>query len=218
MEESLQKAIRDIEAIRRAIEQADGSERSSGEPWELRLQIGLAAASGVTLLFELLTSQTTYLLASISQNEIRYVGVVSAGMLLLLLGVIFHRLVRFAADKSDVPLERFVERHFLYLRNFSLFTDLIIKYFVFAIVVLAKAPQLVAPLFFLFIADYLFQGRLFVLPLRSSSLLAVSALALATVQFALDVPDLSWPLAYFVLVSLCSVAHLSTTRSKQIGQ
>ena len=211
MDDSVQRAIRDIEIIRRAIEQAERSNsgKVGAQQWELKLQVGLISAGLVTIVFERLTHQSEMLLASSGDTAMRIVGVVTTALSLVMLAAIFHLLVKFAAQQSAIEHDSFISRQFTYLRNFSLFSDLAVKFMIFALVIFARVPILVAPLFSIYIADYLFQGRLFVLPLRASMTMGALCIAAAGAQFFLESGDLLWPLCLFLASSVSSALYLS---------
>lgn len=210
MSDTVQRAIRDIEIIRRAIEQAERgtATRTSQEPWELRTQVGCISLGLVFLVYERLAAQSQVLLASSTDPNIRYFGVFSAAVLLLMLAGVCHVLVRLAARQSNSSIEPFLERHFLYLRNCSFFFDLAIKYFIFAFLICAREPQYVPPLFSLFIADYVFQGRLFVFSLRLGVLLGAFCCSVAIAQALLENSDLAWPLLLFIFCAASSAVYL----------
>jgi hypothetical protein len=214
MNETIQQVIRDIEVIRRAIENAEcGNPTPRAEPWELRTQVGLISFGIIFFIYDRLTFQSQVLLSSSDSESLRYVGVATVAILLLMLAAIVHQLVRLAARQNKIEVDSFVERHFVYLRNSSFFFDLGIKFLIFTLVIFAKQPQLVAPLASLYVADLLFQGRLFVLSLPASMALGTICCLTAIAQFFLGDAQLAWPLGLFVASATCSAIYLNTLRS-----
>lgn len=214
-EEAIQKAIADLELVRRSIQQAtQPTEKRGGYSYSLLIQAAAFAMALIMLLFEVFTdnSQTELLLVSRHLAYLQYVGVINVGLLLVLLGFIFMLIVQHAAKSNEQPLLEYIGDNFTYLKNFSLFSDLVIKFFIFSLVIFARVPELVSPLLTIFVADYLFQGRLFELPYRLSLILGFFCVIVASLQFFCELPHLLLPLGVFCAISLLSFGHIYRLR------
>lgn len=212
--ESVQQALRDIALIRRCIEQRNtGSEAQIPTPphrLQRFLHIVLLVLSSAILLFELVSdgAHTQLLLMSRTDLQVRAMGLMNLALFLLVLCFIFYFFVSQSAKGSHISREEFVARHFSYLSNLALFTDLFMKFVIFSLLVLAARPEWIAPLLFLFIGDYLMQGRLFVFSLRSGLLLGACSVGLGFICFVTGTPDLVWPLVGFITVTTLSLIKL----------
>lgn len=216
--EFVQRAIEDLSTIRKAIEAAGGEEQrppalASFRPTLLLQGIALVAAL-VSLGAEILThnSASDILQLSVIYPDLRVSMIATIGLVLATLVSTLYFIVYRASRASQRDFSRFVARNFAYLKNLSFLYDLLIKFGVIALVIHIGHPQWVAPLLFLFIGDYLFQGRFFTLPVRASLALGVLCLAAALAQTYLQSSLLSWPLGGFVGVCALSLGHLLRVR------
>ncbi|WKZ56697.1 MAG: hypothetical protein QY326_08180 [Bdellovibrionota bacterium] len=209
-QENVQQALRDIAIIRRCIEQAQGSVPFSSSEQGRRvttlLHLGLLCLSGLLLLMEVLSDgvNTKLLMISRTDAELRYVGLMNLALFLIVLSYVFYFVVARAARDRRAGPDQFIARHFSYLTNLSLFTDLFLKFVMFSLLVYAGKPEWIASLLLLFIGDYLVQGRLFVFPFRVGLLLGVLVSAGAAMCFVYGVSNLAVPLAAFMAVTLLS--------------
>ena len=165
-DQTVQQAIRDVQLIKKALGFA--AQPNSQEIAKAQAAISMAATilALAVLIVELLTDEfgTVLLLASRDIVTLRTQGILEVGTFLLVISLLFHYLLKGSAKRKDEPLETFVSERFSYLRNFSLAADLTVKFAIFALIILARQPQLIAPMLLVFTSDYLFQGRFFQLP------------------------------------------------------
>lgn len=221
--ETVQQALRDLQSIRSSIQRFQTQKKqdtglSSGYI-SLIIQIGLFSLSSLVLIFELLSNGLNTRMLFLSQNDanLRIVGIVNLGLFLACLCYALYFIMIRAAKRENSSVEEYVAKHFFYLRNLALFSDLFLKFVIFSAFILAGKPQWISPLLLLFTADYLAQGRLFTFSVRSALLLALLCNALAFWLFYMEISQLSIPLAIFAgIAALSSVASL--IRYKRLKQ
>lgn len=216
----LEKALEDLSTIRGAIERVR-FERSNGEAAyqhslqaSTLVQVGGLIGAGIFLIIELFSSNfnTVLMLASAEDRDIQIMGLTHTATLLFLLVFALY-IVTFRASqsaRSDVPT--FLVRYFRHLSSVALLSDLVLKYFFFAALIVTGHPEWVAPLFTLFIADYLFQGRYFTLSSHLSLLLGALCIVAAVVQYSMSSSLLLIPLIVFTVVSVISLFHLRSLK------
>ena len=211
---AVQEALSEIQLIRTVIERTRVESKKKGGPSAPGAQLLALSSAGIVaslLAFEEWVDgglNTQWLVLSSGHSLLRGVTVVMIGILLVFfLGAFYFFLWR-SAKKHNEKLEEFILRNFTWLNGLSFFSDLLVKFTVLSVLVLAGQPQWFAPMLFLFIADYLFQGRFFVLPLRWATLAGLLSLAAAVSQYLSHSPSLLWPLIGFASVSFLSCLHL----------
>jgi hypothetical protein len=216
----LQRVAEDLATVRRAIEKAEQSE-TGARPGPVAvglsvhfLIVGLVLA-GVFLVADLAFDAITQpLLLSVYSPELQHQGVLSIGFMLLLLVSGVYALAWTAARKQGESFDTYAVRNFFYLRNLSFLCDVLVKYAAFCLLVLAKQPQWIAPLFLVFIGDWLIQGKVFILPVNRALVLGFAAIVLGGAQFAFGIGTVIWPLTAFIIVSALSLIHLRTGAGK----
>ncbi len=210
-QEHVQQAIKDIEIIRRAIERAEVTQKpdGSGPRSILNAQLCLQGAMVVLGLalyaYEMTTYQTGLLLSSVTDASVATSGVWSLAGFAAVLVFGFYGFAALRAKAAAKSVDDFVREHFHSLRNFSIASDAVIKLAIVSVVILGGAPELVAPIVSLFVADYLFQGRAFVMSLPLSIVGGAVCTAIALIQFHRGDASLDIPLLVFVTVSAISM-------------
>jgi hypothetical protein len=101
---------------------------------------------------------------------------------------------------SEQEFSGYVAKNFRYLRSLSLVADLLVKFIVFSLVMLAPRPEWIAPLLVVFIADYLIQGRFFHFPVKVSLAMGLGCLLIAAFMYFYPMILLLWPLLLFVVI------------------
>lgn len=211
---SVQRALQDIETIRRAI---DGIHQQESQLTQVKApgvqMIVLGAAGGLsTLLFllELLLSDfnTLWLMSQYYIRDIQKVSIFEIGFFLIIILLGFYFIIWRASAHQGEKVDDYIARNFRYLKNFSLIWDLFLKFSILSLIILAAQPHWIAPLLFLFTADYCFQGRFFILPLRLSYALGLLCVLGAALQFLYASPFLAWPFAGFSVVALASLFYV----------
>jgi len=61
-------------------------------------------------------------------------------------------------------MNAYIVRNFIYIKNLSLISDLLMKFIALSLAILAGKPEWIAPLLAAFTGDYLLQNRFFTLP------------------------------------------------------
>jgi hypothetical protein len=222
-ETQLQQVINDVAAIRRALAPApanDGRAVSEGSaPVHIWLHALVLIGAALILALDLVGghAQTEALLYSASDPQFMMLSLVqSGGVLAVIVGAIYFLVWR-GAQRAGESFEQFVTRNFRYLRSLSFVSDTLVKFTCLAVAIVAKRPDLTPPLLFVFMADYLVQGRLWVLPPRLSLGLASACLAGAAAQVAAGSALMGWPLGAFVGISALSLALL-VGRARRIAR
>ncbi len=212
--EHIQQAIEDLATIRRAIQKAESGETANPIVLAVTLQTHLLLQS-LAFIFALLIlvveffsnhGNTASILLSAHHENLRIFGLIQTAFLLCVLVFSLYFIVRRAARQSDRDFQHFLSRNFVYLRNLSFLSDLLVKYAVFAALILAKKPEWIAPMFFIFTGDYLLQGRFFRLPVSYGLMLALLSFFGGILQFQYDSPFLFWPVANIALISAISIS------------
>lgn len=211
----LQRAINDLAAIRQAVDRTEGGKysvhlRSVTVRANILIQAsGLFCALMLTLM-ELLTGNISAqsLIQSAGDAAFKRMGILNMSMMLVVLAFLFYFIVWRASKRSSMSFNEYVADNFIYMRRLSFMSDLTIKFVATALIIMADKPQWVGPLFLLFIADYLIQGRYFVLPTNIGNYLGVLFLIGAIVAYATGSALLIWPLAGVCLVSTISLIWL----------
>jgi hypothetical protein len=220
----IQQAVADLAMIRRAIDSVQGK-REAGEGTRRGLDanliiqtLALFMAAGLCLV-ELAMDHVLSrgLMVTAWETEWKLFVLADVAILLLLLVMIAYFIVWRASRHSGKDFSTFVAHNVSYLRNMSLVSDLLIKFAALCLIVLANKPQWIAPLLCLFVGDYLIQGRLFSLPLRSSLLLGLACIGVGAGMFFFGAWLLLWALVLFVAVQALSVVFLLRLRSKKHG-
>ncbi len=153
-------------------------------------------------------SLTEVLMVSSTSIELRNSGLVIMGLNLVGLLVLFYFIVWRAARHNGEEINAYIGRNFRYMRNLSLVSDLLIKYIMLALVVLAGRPEWFGPLLVAFTGDYLLQQRFFTLPTRTSVIAGMACILVAFALFFTETNHLGIPLAIFSLINGISVARL----------
>jgi hypothetical protein len=217
----IQRAIEDIALLRRALT----PKRQVEEPQQVQESIaanlvlqfaGFVTALGL-LAAELLTrhASSQFLRLSANEQDLRLSTIGMIALILLILVAALYFVVYRASRHSQRDFSAFVARNFAYLRNLSFLSDLLIKFGILSLLIHLGHPTWVAPVLFVFIGDYLIQGRYFTLPLRTSLILGTTCLAAGAIQAVVGSVLLSWPLAGFVAVSGLSVGQVILLRKRQ---
>jgi len=222
--EAVARAIEDLATVRQALDSVDpASQAIRGRivtSTHLTVQVVAFALAMAMLAGELLTGNwiARNLSLVLVSREIRVSTIaLVAQILVVLVGALYFAVLR-ASRASQRDFGTFVTRNFAYLKNLSFLSDLLVKFAILALVVHLAAPQWIAPLLFLFIGDYLFQGRLFQLPTRSALILGVLCIAAAVAQAWLGSSLVSWPLAGFSLVCALSIVHTIRVRRAEAAR
>jgi hypothetical protein len=211
----LKQAFQDLEVIRRTLarsqtESIDDAAVRTAQKTQLRMQVVGILVAGMIILFELLTNNgcTGSILLSAENANLALSGSLEVGIILLVLSITLRHMVTTSHPEQGEKQERFIKRNFSYLHNSSFFADLVLKYSIFSALIYARSPQLVGPLFTMFIGDYLMQGRFFVLPMGPSMLGGLSCVVIGFACLILQLPYIIYPAVLFALSGIASCFYL----------
>lgn len=119
---------------------------------------------------------TKTLMISNQPEAIKLYGIGFMGALLIGLLIPLYFVIWRAAKHNNEDVISYTARNFKYLKNLSFFSDLLMKFFGIALIVLADKPEWIAPLLIAYIGDYLLQQRFFTLPFKASAVLGLCVL------------------------------------------
>jgi hypothetical protein len=217
--ENLEKALRDVSEIKTAIRRVGRVQKFSSvsEPQSLHLWMHcLLSAIGLVLLVRecfVYPSLTEVIYYTYLYEKLRWIciGVIAAVVVVFVAA--FYLSVRHAARKEGEEFASYVSRNFVYLQNLSFLSDLLLKFIVIALILVARRPDWVASVLLMFAGDYLIQGRLFILPLRASLYLGIVCILGGVVQLIFFNGELAFFFAVVFILSLLSVLHIRKLRS-----
>jgi hypothetical protein len=212
---NLKQAFQDLEVIRRTLarSQSDSIDDFSirvAQKTQLKMQFVGTIVAALIILFEILTNNacTWSILISAQNANLALSGSLEVGAILILLSITLRYMAIASHRTQGEKQARFIKRNFSYLHNSSFFADLVLKYSIFSAIIYARSPQLVGPLFTMFIGDYLMQGRFFVLPMGPSMLAGLSCVLIGFGCLIFDYPYIMCPAILFAIASVASCFYL----------
>lgn len=216
---TMQQAVSDVAMIRKAIERAQQSEqpekaRLSALDAKILVQaISLFFALGLAIV-ELVSGHfiTESILQTTTTWEFVLLGIGQVAVSLAVFVMCLYFIVWRSARHGEQEVSKFIAQNFTYLRSLSLVADLLIKFIVFSLVLIAQRADWLAPLLLVFTADYLFQGRFFNLPLAVSLAAGLGCIGLAALVFFTGNPQVVWPLLVFAAANAASLVVLVRAR------
>lgn len=216
---TLQQAVQDLALIRRAIEQSGKADSATGTWIVKKAQLlvqGLALACALLLVgYELFTQRglSWDLELSRMDHEIAWMGLFQiAAALPFLLAALYFVAWR-SALHSERTLSEFLEKNFTYLRNMGFVSDLFVKFVMLSLSLVSGHGEWVPALLFLFLGDYLLQGRFFTLPVLASLFLGPLCFVAAGVMYIQASTMLLWPLLAFCALTSLSLTAISMRRA-----
>ena len=223
----VRQAIADVALLRRVlhqIEQRRDSQESAGLfgttlNANMLLQGGALCAALVLAIVEIFSDNviSRAMMLGNESLDLRLAGIgIVALMLLGMITALYFVLWRVARHNGE-EFGAYIARNFRYARHVSYLSDLLMKFFAVALVLLAGKSQWVAPLLMAFTGDYLLQGRLFTLPTKVAVALGVACIGGALLQFFSHSDSLLIPLAVFSVISAFSVGRLIHLYQNQGG-
>lgn len=220
---TVQQAVRDLAMIKRAIERVEGEEqpvqarRSAIQAKLFVHYISLFFALvlvAVELFFDHNLTRSMLVLSRFWEEGV--IGIAQVGATLVVFVMCLYFIVWRSSRHSGQGFAQYVAKNFRYLRSLSLVADLLVKFIVFSLVMLAPRPEWIAPLLSIFIADYLIQGRFFHFPVKLSLGLGLLCIAVAAGLYFYPSALLIWPLSMFVLIGTLSVIMLLRARKEVV--
>ncbi len=223
----VRQAIADVALLRRVlnqIEQKQFTNESAGLfgttfSANLLLQIVVLCVAMIIVLVEVTSGNaiSRNMMQGSESFDLRVAGV--GIVALILFGIItglYFVLWRAARHKSE-EFGAYIARNFRYARHVSYLSDILMKFFAVALILLSGHPEWISPLLMAFTGDYLLQGRLFTFPTKIAAVLGVGCIVVALVQFYLQSGALLTPIATFTVISVISVGRLIYLYQRQSG-
>lgn len=137
------------------------------------------------------------------------------GILTVLCGALYFFVYR-AAKRSNRDFNEYVARNFTYLKNLSFVSDLVVKFAMISVVVLAERPEWVAPLCMLFVGDYLIQGRLFTISLNWAFVLGAVCMLAAVAMVCFNSTLLIWPFIAYAIAAGLSLVQIASLKKAAV--
>lgn len=213
--QNVEQAKDDLAYIRKALETFQRKNQT-----KLQIKGGVAIhcflTSIVLLLIgiELVTNnQITNYLSVIRYDQelkiftIAYISTLTA----LILGLAYLYLTKLAKSNSQ-PVSEFFAKNFSYLSNISLASDLAVKLVLLSVLILIDKSNWIIPALFLFLGDFLVQGKVFNFSIKSGFGLAVICFVMSGLSLAIELNSLLLPFCAFALLSGISAWNLHRSR------
>lgn len=215
----VQKAIEDLAYIKRAIEQSQKDCETNSDVRMTVTKTYRLLNSTIFIMASLLFAvelfygniNTKYLLASVSNSSVRISSMFETGVFLALLLLALYIIVYEASRKAGKEFNYYLAKNFAYLKNLSLFSDLLVKYIIFCLIIIAGRPDWIAPVLFFFLGDYLINGRVLYLPVRIGLICGATCFIAGFIQIAFASALLIWPLLMLAFASLLSIVWTNST-------
>jgi hypothetical protein len=216
-----QQALSDLKVMRQAVLQSTNKLPLSADSIDTHLMMNIVAlcitiALGCWDLMgmgSLMGKMTDELLSLAKFPEARppIMGYVGAELVALVLAA--QAYISFKSKHKELVIDDGSERSFVYFKNISALSDIFVKYCVTAVLVLAGKPELVAPIFVLFVGDLALQGRLLVMPSRMAGVYGAASFVVALAVYGLGISSMMWPIA--VAAGACVLSLITILRFRR---
>ncbi len=203
----VRKAIDDISLIKRILNQADEAPSKAAIKLRMWTYVFSTLATLCILVQEFLSGQANrdaFLYSSLN-SAFMMQGLCTVAIMLLLFCLALVFLVLISAKDEQSNYQDFIKKNFTYLKGIGFFSDLLIKFIIFAMLIIAAKGDWVGGLFLIFLADYCFQGRFFKMPFKLELIFGVISLLLAGFQFQQGSSSLLPALSLCLVLSLSSL-------------
>ncbi len=212
---NLEQALKHITDIRRRLA---ASEYPPAAVQAHQIILGFAAAAAGSLCAaELAGGYVTHAIyRSVASTYLRHQGLETMALAVFTALVVVFCVIRIQAHRAEQSPDLFVDRNLPQLALLAFGSDLLVKLCALAVPILALKPVFVSPLLLVFIADYLLQGRLFVLSLRASLCVAAGTFCLAAYQLTSGDGALLLPLSVFSLLAFVSAWTVKTNAEPRV--
>ncbi len=210
--EETQRALSDLEILKKIIlnkEKQNQISIASSSTHKILHFIALFFAS-IFILMDLpsIDLLTTDVIKSASDPILQRMGVINIGIVLLLFIVGAYYVLYKQALKNQHDFSKYVSRYFIYFKNLSFCTDVLVKYAFFSVLVFTGKPEWIAPALLLFLGDWVANGRFFIFKVQMSIAIAIACIALAAILFIMSIYWLWIPLAVFIAVAVLSLYEI----------
>lgn len=225
MDQNLEGALKDLSSIRRIMSQvatARGNPLSAPGSTNVSLFIHvMALVFSCALLIQELglspfrggeVSASLVLQYSVASHLLRGVLIASIGVFLATLCIGLYAVLWTVARREQEDLSVYVARNFRSFSTLSFLSDLLVKFSGVAITIATGHPEWLSPFLLLCIADYLFQGRFFHLPVRVSFVAALVSLVVAGEQLYTKSAMLFPSILVFVVTTAISAGVVASKK------
>jgi len=215
--QNTQQALSDLQILKQAITQSRNKLPLTLDSVDTHLMLNIAAFTvaasvGVGVLVWPEINDDLRMLGTASDARLPALGIVGGGLLALL--TVAYGYIAVRARKEKIAFADFSDKYFAYFKNLSALSDIAVKFFATALVILAGKPEWIAPLFIMFIGDLVFQGRLLVLSPKASIGLGITSFAVAITTFMLGISTLLAPACVAAGVAAVSLINITIFRNK----
>ncbi len=212
----LNLALSDIEFFRELIE---GKHQDIPDRAELAMTSLVTGTSLILLLSErFVFTHLSDEMISLGQNSnLRSTLLIQAILILGILGLGVYGLAWLRARNLQSSIGRIINRKIKFLRLEYFFPDLLLKVFIFSLVILSGQLQFVAALLVAFSADYAMQGKFFRFQYAVRLILGIALYLVAAEMILTDAHALFIPLVIFTAMSLFSFLSILIERTSRRG-
>lgn len=214
----VRQAIADVALLRRVLNQVQKHDTGQSSPslFGTTVNANILLQGGTLLLALALTCvelfSEDFIFTSLVLNgvspDFRLAGIGIIVLILIAIGTGLYFVLWRTAQHSGEEFGAYIKRNFRYARHVSYLSDILMKFFALALLLLADQSQWVAPLLLAFTGDYLLQGRLFTFSTKLAVTLGVICIAGGIIQFFLESSSLLVPLAVFSAIIMLSMGKL----------
>lgn len=207
----MDQALQDIQYVRSIIERFEHTKERPSSTLNARIQLilqsGALAGSLTVVISEIFDNHlpTRLLLEAGSDRLFQLVSLFCMTIVIALLIGGLYMVLWYGARQEKESLAEYIARNFRRFARLSFASDLLVKYITIAILVIAPAPQWIAALLLVFIADYLFQGRFFLYSVRISLVFGIVCAFAAAAHVALSIHSILPATILFSILSLGSL-------------
>lgn len=217
IQSAAQRALAEVALIKSSLRQGMQGEVLSAASLRAHLAMNIIAFVLVAFLagFEMMTGRFYQdLEMSAVYPELRHEGMIMLGVFLLVVVACCYGFLYLEAREQQQSFGVFTSKHFKFFSSLSLFSDLTLKYAVFFMLVFAMKPEWIAATLMLFTADFVLQGRFFVLPASVTLIAGATCLAIGISMFIIPVTALVWPLCAFAGLLFVNTLFILKYRAK----
>ena len=213
-----QKALADIAALKDVIIYSKTPSQLGIESINFYLLLHLVLISFVSLLC--LSDVSAFLTGQVMSCakiiDLRKDGVEFIGYTLLLLLAVGYGLTFALSLMWNKPFGDYMARYATYFKNFSALSDIFTKYCLLSLIILAGKPEWVAPVLALFVGDFVYQGKFFILKPAVSMILGLFSFVVAVVMFIQGYQVILVSLLLFGIICLLSLINILHFRYRLI--
>lgn len=208
---STQQALSDLQIMRQAMMRPRNRAPLSVDSIDTHLMLNVGALAftlglGIWELSGELTNDM--LLTAHMAPELRLSALGLVGAVLGVLLAAAYAFIRIKSKERHISFNDYSERYFTYFKNISAVSDVVVKFIVTAMLIMAGRPELVAPVFVLFIGDLVMQGRLHIMMPKAAGAVGGACVVASVGMAVAGVTSIMWPIAAFSAACVISIVHI----------